>query len=585
MYYLGVQNLNDFSVTYGIEVDFHLVIETNTLPQTNTVPISGIIYTNISGTNGYLLTWWAPTNDLFRVQMTDGLPPVWQSFSNVVAYTGGPVTATNGQFSYFDDGSQYPFNGPRFYRLILEGVTAPASPAPELPVQPTRVADVFNELVVTNTATDAAVPMPALTYTLTSTVTGANVPVINPTNGVITWTPDPTQAGTSNELTTIVTAGGVPALSATNEFAVIVNPLPGISSVTATNISGTNGYLLTWWAPTNDLFRVQMTDGLPPVWQSFSNVVAYTGGPVTATNGQFSYFDDGSQYPFNGPRFYRLILEGVTAPASPAPELPVQPTRVADVFNELVVTNTATDAAVPMPALTYTLTSTVTGANVPVINPTNGVITWTPDPTQAGTSNELTTIVTAGGVPALSATNEFAVIVNPLPGISSVTATNISGTNGYLLTWWAPTNDLFRVQMTDGLPPVWQSFSNVVAYTGGPVTATNGQFSYFDDGSQYPFNGPRFYRLILEGVTAPASPAPATNTIHFSGSLTTNGGFQLTWSAPTNDQFRVQWTTNLVPPFTWNLFPGTNTSTSGLFSFTDTNAPFLLKFYELILLR
>jgi hypothetical protein len=32
------------------------------------------------------------------------------------------------------------------------------------------------------------------------------------------------------------------------------------------------------------------------------------------------------------------------------------------------------------------------------------------------------------------------------------------------------------------------------------------------------------------------------------------------------------------------LFPGTITSTNGIFSFKDTNAPLLLKFYELILL-
>ncbi len=544
--------------------------------------ISGIIYTNISGTNGYLLTWWAPTNDLFQVQMTDGLPPVWQSFTNIIAYSG-PVTVTNGQFSFFDDGSQYPFSGPRFYRLILLGVglsptNPPVAVPPVLPVQTNRVADVFNQMVVTNTATDAAVPAPVLSYTLSSTVTGTNVPVINPNTGVITWTPDFSQAGTSNELTTVVTASGVPALSDTNAFAVIVNPLPGISGVTATN----GGYLLTWWAPTNDVFQVQMTDGLPPVWQSFSNIISYSG-PVTATNGQFSFFDGGTEYPFNGPRFYRLILLGVglsptNPPAAVPPVLPVQTNRIADVFNQLVVTNAATDATMPAPTLTYTLTSTVTGTNVPVINPTNGIITWTPDGSQGGTSNNLSTVVTASGMPALSATNEFAVIVNPLPAISSVTATN----GNYLLMWFAPTNDIFQVQMTDGLPPNWQSFSNLVIYTG-PLTTTNGRFTFLDNGSQYPFSGPRFYHLILLGVAAPTNP-PATNTVHFSGSLTTNGGFQLTWSAPTNDQFRVQWTTNLVPPFTWNLFPGTNTSTSGIFSFTDTNTPLLLKFYELILL-
>jgi hypothetical protein len=56
------------------------------------------------------------------------------------------------------------------------------------------------------------------------------------------------------------------------------------------------------------------------------------------------------------------------------------------------------------------------------------------------------------------------------------------------------------------------------------------------------------------------------------------------WSAPTNDQFKVQWTTNLAPVVVWSLFPDIITSTNGTFMFTDTNAPMVMKFYQLILL-
>jgi hypothetical protein len=58
----------------------------------------------------------------------------------------------------------------------------------------------------------------------------------------------------------------------------------------------------------------------------------------------------------------------------------------------------------------------------------------------------------------------------------------------------------------------------------------------------------------------------------------------LQWFAPTNDQFQVLWTTNLVAPVVWTQFPGTITSTSGVFGFVDTNLPMVMKFYELILL-
>jgi hypothetical protein len=105
---------------------------------------------------------------------------------------------------------------------------------------------------------------------------------------------------------------------------------------------------------------------------------------------------------------------------------------------------------------------------------------------QAGTSNVLTTVVTAGGLPALSATNSFAVMVNPLPALGSV--------------------------------------------------------------------------------------------------IYTNGGFLLTWYAPTNDQFQVEWNTNLASLINWPTFPGIITSTNGTFTFADANAPLVLKFYRLLLL-
>jgi hypothetical protein len=295
------------------------------------------------------------------------------------------------------------------------------------------------------------------------------------------------------------------------------------------------------------------------------------------------------------------------------------------------------------------------------------VITWTPDLAQSGSSNIFTTVVTASGAPVLSATNSFAVVVNPVPGLGSVIYTN----GGFLLTWYAPTNDIFQVQFTDSLSPMnWTNIGNVVTYTG-PVTPTNGLFSFFDNGSQYPFSGPRFYRLQFLGLATslPTNPPPVlpaqsnlvvnvsaavtvTNTATDSNtnavltyiltnspagaSISSNGvitwtnavppgnaarfttvvsdggvppltasntftvfvapfpaitnttitatNVTLRWSAPTNDQFEVEWTTNLTPVIVWTPFPGIITSTNGTFTFTDTSAPLVLKFYNLLLL-
>ena len=77
-------------------------------------------------------------------------------------------------------------------------------------------------ITVTNTAADADVPTNILTYALLNPPTNA---VINPVTGIITFTPSVAQASSTNVITTIVTDNGVPPLSATNSFSVIVYPV------------------------------------------------------------------------------------------------------------------------------------------------------------------------------------------------------------------------------------------------------------------------------------------------------------------------------------------------------------------------
>jgi hypothetical protein len=76
------------------------------------VPSSPIISDFDYGTNGMLLKWSAPTNQLFRLQWTPGLAQAnWHSISGI-------VTSTNGTFFFLDDGTQTGgLVGPRFYRL------------------------------------------------------------------------------------------------------------------------------------------------------------------------------------------------------------------------------------------------------------------------------------------------------------------------------------------------------------------------------------------------------------------------------------------------------------------------------------
>ena len=293
LYWLGVQNTNNFSVTYGIEVDFHL-----TSLVVGSVNFTSIVYTNFGVTNGFLLTWFAPSNDLFQVQWTPSLAPTnWTTFTNppVISFNTNiaPVNPTNAQFNFFDDASQTggSFGTNRFYRLLLL-TNAPNTP----PVFILNGAQFFvtptYAFTVTNTATDSD----ALIYSLLS----ATVPVsFNTTNGAIVWTPTLAQAGMTNTIKTIVTDSGTPQLTATNTIFVIVNPIPVLGSVTF----DTNGLTLHWSGWTNEQFNVRWTTNLPPSWTYFSNGVSPF--VVTSTSGLFTFLDTNA--PFLT-KFYQLIL-------------------------------------------------------------------------------------------------------------------------------------------------------------------------------------------------------------------------------------------------------------------------------------
>jgi hypothetical protein len=75
-------------------------------------------------------------------------------------------------------------------------------------------------LIITNTATDPAVPAETLTWSLLSAPSGAAIHAISPTNGVLNWRPTMAQSPSSNCFSVVVTDNGVPQLSATQSLTV-----------------------------------------------------------------------------------------------------------------------------------------------------------------------------------------------------------------------------------------------------------------------------------------------------------------------------------------------------------------------------
>jgi hypothetical protein len=164
-------------------------------------------------------------------------------------------------------------------------------------------------LVVTNAAVDPD-PAATLTYTLVNPPAGATIS----TNGVITWTPALNQTNTY-AIITAVTNSEDPPMGVTNVFTVTVKPTaalpPGfmVSSIVATNLAGTNGFLLSWYAPTNYQFQVKWTASLAPAnWQPFTNIITYKTF-IPPTNSLYQFFDDGSQDGgFKTMLYYRVYL-------------------------------------------------------------------------------------------------------------------------------------------------------------------------------------------------------------------------------------------------------------------------------------
>jgi len=241
-YYLGVQNTNSFAVSFGIEVDFHFLSTVSTNP----VPISGIIQTNINGTNGFLLVWFAPTNDLFQVQWTPSLfPTSWSTFTNIIGVNTN-VNSTNGEFQFFDDGSQTGGFGPfRFYRLILLNSSS-ASPnviplTNGVPLNYTTGVGATNFFSFDVTQTNAAVLFELYNLSGNGDLTAqrSNLPVTPP------YFASSTNTSTNYEQIVIRTNGLTPNINAISWFLGVPNQSSNPINYTIRAVLPTNGLLIS----------------------------------------------------------------------------------------------------------------------------------------------------------------------------------------------------------------------------------------------------------------------------------------------------------------------------------------------------
>ncbi len=164
--------------------------------------------------------------------------------------------------------------------------------APVLAAVSNRSAGAGQRLTITNVATDVDLPAQAPTFSLLAGPAGAT---IGATSGIIDWRPAVAQAGSSCLFRVRVADNGLPVLGDTQQFSVVVSPIPAPS--------------FTQVALTNNLFRLTITGAVGPDYtvEASTNLVDWR--PVFTTNSPtipFFWRDPGAVDLLR--RFYRVRL-------------------------------------------------------------------------------------------------------------------------------------------------------------------------------------------------------------------------------------------------------------------------------------
>jgi len=403
------------------------------------------------------------------------------------APTNAVINPTNGVFSWTPNEAQGPGTNTIVVRVTDNGtpslsatqsfnvIIAETNQAPVLSAISGKTVLETMTLVFTNAATDADLPANALVYSLDpGAPTNA---IINPATGVFSWTPNEAQGPGTNTIVVRVTDNGSPPLSATQSFNVIIaetNQAPVLSVISGKTVLETTPLVFTNAATDADLPANALVYSLDPG--------APTNAVINPTNGIFAWTPAEGQGPSTNTVSVRVTDNGspplsatqsftiVVLESNLAPALVPITDRVIHIGSSLVITNVATDPDLPANLLTFSLTNAPAGA---VINPTNGVFTWTPDIAAANTTNNIAVQVTDNGNPPLSAVRSFSVTVVPPP--SFLSSHPISFSNGFItISWSAIVGQTYRVQFnTDIMTTNWIDLVPDVTATNTIATKTD----------------------------------------------------------------------------------------------------------------
>jgi regulation of enolase protein 1 (concanavalin A-like superfamily) len=301
---------------------------------------------------------------------------------------------------------------------------------------------------------------------------------IDASSGQFTWVPTEEQGPGSYSFMVRVTDSGIPARSATERIIVTVTEVnrgPALDPISDQVIN--EGALLSVTA--------SATDSDAPV-----NMLAYsldagapTGASIDSATGIFTWTPSENQGPGNYSITVRVTDNGVPTLADAAtfhvtvnevnnpPVMDIQP-QTAEELSLFTLTVTAVDPDSPPSPILYSFDLAPPGAQ---INPTNGVITWTPTEEQGPMNATLVVRATETVPPGLSAVKTFTVSVtekNQAPTLQPLADGTVEEGATVSFTASASDADLPKQTLNYSLLPGAPADASIDANTGAFTWAT-----------------------------------------------------------------------------------------------------------------
>ena len=370
----------------------------------------------------------------------------WQMGSNICVM--GAFTATSSTKTLIE---QLPGNSSggdvssgNANALVLWMVASSNTP-PVLAAIGNQTVNVAQTVAFTASATDTDQPPQTLTFSL---LAGPGTATLNSSSGAFSWTPQPSDAGSTNLFTIKVADNGTPSLSATNSFYVTVNKqTPVLTAPVATAITYGQtlaGSSLSGGAATNSVNNASVAGNFAFTTPAMAPGTGTASQPVTFTPTDTAHYSNAT---VNVSVTVNKRTPVLTAPTATA--IAYGQTLTNSSLSGGAATNSANNAAVAG-GFAFTTPSTAPGAGT-----ANQLVTFTPMDTtdyNSATVNASVTVyqanptVTVGSSENPSGYGDSVIFTVSLPADATGTVNFL--TNGVLL--------------------------NAQALSGGSATATNG---------------------------------------------------------------------------------------------------------------